>query len=224
MKIKHISDTHCHPFPKIEGYDIVIHSGDGSNNKNPYLNEKELFNFIEDFSKVKSKYKIYVPGNHDTSLEKGLIIKKDFENAGITLLISESIEIEGFKIWGSPYTPTFGDWAYMKARNKLDKVWNNIPIDTDIIVVHGPCKGILDLSYDKKGVLEYCGDNALKKRVLKIEPTLFLCGHIHNCKDIINAGYIKLSNYKTIFSNGSMVTDGKFGTYTSLGNEFEIFK
>jgi Icc-related predicted phosphoesterase len=67
-----------------------------------------------------------------------------------------------------------------------------------------------------------CGCSALKKRVLKIEPKLFLSGHIHNCEDIINAGTLKLSSYKTIFSNGSVVTDGKFGKLSSNGNILEI--
>lgn len=47
-------------------------------------------------------------------------------------------------------------------------------------------------------------------------------GHIHNCEDIINAGYTKQSSYGTIYSNGSVVTDGKFGITSSNGNIFEI--
>ena len=110
----------------------------------------------------------------------------------------------------------------MKARDKINRVWEHIPDDTDILVVHGPPKGIMDLTYSRENVLEACGCSALRKRVLKIEPKLFLSGHIHNCEDIINAGTLKLSAYKTIFSNGSVVTDGKFGLLSSNGNIFEI--
>ena len=60
------------------------------------------------------------------------------------------------------------------------------------------------------------------KKVIKIQPTLCLFGHIHNCEDIINAGTVKLSSYKTIFSNGSVVTDGKFGRLSSNGNILKI--
>jgi hypothetical protein len=49
-----------------------------------------------------------------------------------------------------------------------------------------------------------------------------LFGHIHNCKDIINAGMQKLSICDTWFSNGSVVTDGKFGKLSSNGNIIEI--
>jgi len=47
-------------------------------------------------------------------------------------------------------------------------------------------------------------------------------GHIHNCNDIINAGTRTIPGLDTIFSNGSVVTDGKFGKLSSNGNIFEI--
>lgn len=224
MKIWHVSDTHTyHDQLKIpEEIDIVIFSGDCSNPRDKFENEKEVRNFITWFSLLSIKYKIFIAGNHDSSIEFGLIKKSDFEQAGIIYLENEYIEIEGLKIWGSPHTPTFGNWCFMKAREKINKIWETIPDDTDIIIVHGPPKGILDLSYNREGILEFCGCNALKKRVLKIEPKLMLFGHIHNCEDIINAGILKLSSYKTIFSNGSVVTDGKFGQLSSNGNILEI--
>ena len=57
---------------------------------------------------------------------------------------------------------------------------------------------------------------------MEVKPKLMLFGHIHNCKDIVNAGTRKVSGLDTIFSNGSVVTDGKFGKLTSKGNIFEI--
>jgi Icc-related predicted phosphoesterase len=67
-----------------------------------------------------------------------------------------------------------------------------------------------------------CGDKSLLNRVLEVQPAYHLFGHIHNHKDIINAGIQKLSKYDTWFSNGSVVTDGKFGFLSSNGNVFEI--
>ena len=110
----------------------------------------------------------------------------------------------------------------MKARHKLHDVWKEIPDDTNVVVVHGPPKHIMDYAYNPNHILEACGCEALRKRILKLEPDLFLSGHIHNNDDIVNAGIMKLSNYKTIFSNGSVVTDRKFGKLTSNGNILEI--
>ena len=224
MNIWHISDTHTYHWLLTvpEGIDMVIHTGDCSNPRDPYINEKQVRDFLIWYHSLPIKYKIYVAGNHDTSIEKGLVDKQTFKDLGIIYLENEDVVIEGIKIWGSPYTPTFGNWAFMKARDKINRVWEHIPDDADIIAVHGPPKGIMDLSYSRENVLEYCGCNALKKRVLNIQPKLFLSGHIHNCEDIINAGTLKLSAYDTIFSNGSVVTDGKFGLLSSNGNVLKI--
>lgn len=225
MKIWHVSDTHTfHGLLKVpDGIDMVIHSGDCSNPKDPYKNEQEVRNFITWFSSLKIKHKIFVAGNHDTSIEKRLITKENFSSCGIHYLENESIEIEGIKIWGSPHTPTFGDWAFMKARDKLSRVWEHVPTDTDIVIVHGPPKGILDLSHNFNNDIENCGCGALMKRMLKFPPKLCLFGHIHNNKHLINAGTMKLSISHTIFSNGSVVTDGKFEYgLTSNGNILEL--
>jgi Icc-related predicted phosphoesterase len=224
MKIWHISDTHTfHGLLDIPAnIDMVIHSGDATNPRDPYKNEVEMRDFIDWYSLLPIKHKLYVAGNHDTSIERNFIIKDDFEKAGIIYLENDWIEIEGFKIWGSPITPTFGDWAFMKARHNTHEVWKHIPDDTDIVVVHGPPATILDLSYNRNNELEFCGDSSLKKRMLDLKPKLCLFGHIHNCEDIINAGIRKLSIRDTIYSNGSVVTDGKFGKLSSNGNIFEI--
>ncbi len=136
---------------------------------------------------------------------------------------NESVEIEGIKIWGSPITPTFGiGWAFNKNRMKTHEVWKQIPTDTDIVITHGPPSTILDLSYNRENELEFCGDTSLRKRIFEINPKLSLFGHIHNCEDIVNSGVRKMPNIDTIFSNGSVLPDGKFGTLISGGNFFEI--
>ena len=225
MKIWHISDTHTyHGLLDIpENIDIVIHSGDATNPKDPYLSEDEMQNFIYWYSLLPIKHKVFVAGNHDVCIERNFIKKDDFERAGIIYLENDWIEIERFKIWGSPITPTFGSgWAFNKNRAKTHEIWKHIPDNTDVVVVHGPPRGVLDLSYNRENELEFCGDTSLKKRMLDLKPKLCLFGHIHNCEDIINAGIMKLSIRDTIYSNGSVVTDGKFGKLSSNGNIFEI--
>lgn len=159
----------------------------------------------------------------NTSIEKKFVTKKDFEEAGIIYLENESVTIEGIKIFGSPHTPNFGNWAFMKERAKLERFWRlAIDEDVDIVVTHGPPKGVLDKSYDQRNNIESCGDKSLLNRILEVQPAYCLFGHIHNCKDIINAGVQKLSICDTWFSNGSVVTDGRFGKLSSYGNIIEI--
>jgi Icc-related predicted phosphoesterase len=225
MKILHISDTHgMHGLLNIPNdIDMIIHSGDCSNTNNPYFNLQEVLNFIEWYSTLNVKYKIFVPGNHDVSIEKRLITPGDITAKGIIYLENSFTQIEGLTIWGTPITPEFGiGWAWNKSRDKMHKIWDKIPVDTDIVISHGPPKGVMDLSYDRQNKLEFCGCSNMKKKILQLQPKLCLFGHIHSCQDIINAGTMKLSSYQTIFSNGSVATDGKFGTLTSQGNILEI--
>jgi len=226
MKIWHISDTHGfhHQLNMPEGIDLVIHTGDCSNRMDPYTNEPEVRQFIEWYEQVPIPNKIFIPGNHDTSIERNLIKGSDFISAGIHLLNHDWMDVGGIKIFGSPYTPTYGQWAFMKSRETINRVWEQIPEGMDIVAVHGPCKGILDLSRDRQNVLEFCGDGALRKHILnRVKPKYFLSGHIHNFEDIINTGFRHLPDYNITFSNAAGVTDRKFDLgITYQGNIFEI--
>lgn len=213
MRIWHISDTHSfHGLLKVpENVDMVIHSGDCSNPKSPYLNQFEVLNFIEWYASLDIKYKIFVAGNHDTSIERRLVTPADFVAKGIIYLENSFTQIEGLTIWGTPVTPEFGTgWAWNRKRDKMHKVWDSMPIDTDIMISHGPPKGILDLSRNRQHELEFCGCSNMKKKVLQLQPKLCLFGHIHNYEDIINAGTMQLNGCQTIFSNGTCVEDRRF--------------
>ena len=142
-----------------ENIDIAIFSGDCSNPQNTLENSFEVLTFLKWFGHLPIKYKVFVAGNHDVSVERRMILKEDFTNNGIIHLWDEEVIIEGVKVYGSPYTPSFSvGWAFNKDRGKLHKVWQGVPKDTDILVAHGPPKGVLDLSYSIDGKLEFCGD------------------------------------------------------------------
>ena len=69
MKLLHISDTHgfheMYPMERFNDIDVVVHSGDCSNYRDPYRNEPEVRAFIAWYRDVPVKDKIYVAGNHD---------------------------------------------------------------------------------------------------------------------------------------------------------------
>jgi len=225
MNIWHISDTHSfHNLLTIpKDIDIVIHSGDASNYKDIYKNETEFKDFLYWYSRLPIKYKIFVAGNHDGVVENNLFdIKKQMKDENIIYLENSDVTINNIKIWGSPHTPTFGNWSFMKSRQKISRVWDDIPEDTDVIICHGPPKGVLDLTINRNNDIERCGCNAFKKRILQINPKLVLFGHIHNYKDITNSGTLKLATSNTIYSNGSVVTDREFGKLSSNGNILNI--
>lgn len=230
MKILHISDTHgfhsVFPNERFKDIEIVVHSGDCSNYKDPYRNNNEVLDFIEWYKNVPVKHKIFVAGNHDTSIERRLITPGHFAEAGIVYLENQATIIDGVKFYGSPITPTFGDWSFMKSRGKMHEVWQNVPDDTDVLIVHGPPKGIRDLSFNRDGNLEMCGDQSLMKRCYALKDTLkAVCfGHIHNMDGVeTNQGVSIYSRAKTIFSNAACVYDGRFDFgLTSHGNIIDL--
>lgn len=223
MRIWHISDTHCNEKlltipPDI---DLIIHSGDATNNRTTFINFNEMKNFIEWYKVIPIKNKIYVAGNHDTSVYNRQIIKQDFESEGIIYLELESIEINGLKIFGNPYTPTYKNWAFMKDRGKLTPIYDLIPNDTNILISHGPPKGILDSSVSPSNVLEQCGCKELSNRIKYLKDLkLVAFGHIHSRGYCINHGIRILDNIT--YSNGAVVEDGKMGQIIYNGSIIEL--
>jgi Icc-related predicted phosphoesterase len=84
------------------------------------------------------------------------------------------VEIEGVRIFGSPYTQYYskGAFQYLVDRDKF--VWSNLPDGIDLLVTHSPPYGILDKTKDKS-----VGSPALRTRVEQIRPRLHIFGHIH---------------------------------------------
>ena len=205
MKIYCISDTHGkHASLELKEADIIIHAGDATCQRDPNLNAPELEAFFNWFSSLNMyKYKIYIPGNHDTSFAKNLVpVPKN-----ITVLCHNEIEIEGCRIFGSPYTPTFGvGWAYNVDRGKIGRLWNQIPDDIDILVTHGPAKGILDLTIDRDtNNPRQCGCGSLLHEIKVKSPKYHVFGHLHDERGIFNAGRLELPLIKTVFINVSVV-------------------
>lgn len=189
MKITAISDTHGkHKQLKLNGGDLLIHAGDISS----FGNKEEVNCFLVWFSNQNFKHKIFIAGNHDFCFENQFqdIIIPD----SITYLNDSGVEIEGVHIWGSPITPTFCNLAFNRDRgDEINMHWNKIPINTDILVTHGPPFGILDETetYFKAG----CKNLLEKINQLNLKYHIF--GHIHEAFGVVkkdNVTYINASS------------------------------
>lgn len=210
MKIQLTSDTHGHHNQLVieEDVDMIIHAGDSTNYFDPTMNHKEFHDFITWWELLDVKYKLLIAGNHDAWALKQYN-KDRVKESGIYLEHSE-VEIEGIKIFGSPYTPTFGNWYFNINRSKISRYWEVIPDGLDILVTHGPPKNILDLTYNQSNKLESVGDSALLKVVEKKQPKYHVFGHVHDDKDLKNYGSRKINGIETEFLNVSAVKDGRF--------------
>lgn len=203
MKIWTISDTHCKhgqlDLPDPKDVDMVIHAGDAGGHRELSINDAQVRDFLEWFEALPYKYKIYVPGNHDTSVEAGF---HDFTKyPSITVLQHESITIEGINIFGSPYTPSFNNWAFNIARHKINAYWEKIPDESDIVITHGPPQGILDSTINHHNRMEKPGDSALLNHIQRVKPKYHIFGHFHDERGIFNCGSFTPTESKTTYIN-----------------------
>jgi Icc-related predicted phosphoesterase len=154
---------------------MLIHCGDFSGRGN----YEDHYKFAKAFGSYPHKYKIVIPGNHDIYSEaQPEVVRSLFKENGITLLIDEAAEFEGKKFYGSPWTPTFGRWSWMKNRGpSIGKMRENIPSGLDVLITHGPPYGILDLSIYGN---VHCGCEELIKAIYDKKPKHHVFGHIHS--------------------------------------------
>ncbi|MCK5898016.1 MAG: metallophosphoesterase [Methylococcales bacterium] len=170
-----ISDTHSyHDTLTLGAGDILIHCGDFTR----YGSLEDTQSFAHFMAAQDFKYKIAIAGNHDACFENDEKnqAEKILKDHGIIYLNDSGIEINGLKIWGSPIQPAFYNWSFNRERGAdIEKHWQLIPDDTDLLLTHGPVFGILDVVH--RGINVGCED--LLKTVQKIKPKIHACGHIH---------------------------------------------
>ncbi|HEY8560704.1 MAG TPA: metallophosphoesterase [Pyrinomonadaceae bacterium] len=181
MRIVCLSDTHNRHggFAVPEG-DLLIHAGDGTvRGTMPEIEE-----FLNWFSGLPHRHKIFVAGNHDWFYETdNRLARLMTARFNIRYLQDSSTEIGGSKIYGSPFQPRFFDWAFNLNRGaELAAKWKLIPDDIDVLVTHGPPHNILDEVPGKYGA-ENAGCEDLRRRVEEIagfgKLKLHVFGHIH---------------------------------------------
>lgn len=221
VKVVCISDTHTkHWNVKVPDGDILIHAGDITNSGELWL----LEGFLGWLASLPHKHKIVIGGNHDWCFEKfhpygkgGLKMIEEYSEKMMYLHHEVGvIEEYGLKIFGSPYTPFFCDWAFNIHRGRLKPYWDVIPDDTDILVTHGPCYGILD--HNRAG--EKCGDYELLTRVKEIKKVkgnklkYHIFGHIHTN----NKEPQTMRKFGMKFVNASILDEGY-----SIQNEPVVF-
>lgn len=177
MKIALMSDSHNNQDQvRVPDADMLIHSGDFSDN------ERQALAFANWFRNLPHRHKVIIPGNHDRYAAFYPSILREAFGPEVTYLENQGVEIEGFNIWGSPQTPTFGyGWAFNSDRGgDIRRYWDKIPENTHILITHGPPMGILDTVLDYQENMQHVGCEELLARLHHLkELKLHVFGHIH---------------------------------------------
>lgn len=197
MKHVLISDTHGQygMLRDLPPADVLIHCGDATK----YGSRNELKKFAEIYGALPHKTKILIAGNHDTCFQKHEVESRGIvAYEGIAYLQDEARVFNGIVYYGIPWTLNFYDWSFMTDETgMLDKL-SKVPVETDVLITHGPPKYILDLAGG-----EHTGSIALRTDVQwNIRPKLHVFGHIHE-------GYGTRQFEETMYINCSLL-DGYY--------------
>lgn len=205
MKIVFISDTHdLHANVQVPDGDILIHAGDAT----MLGRMNEIAAFGKWFREQPHKHKVFVPGNHDWMFQKNRTMALQLLNNGIigdaggriNYLEDGLVTINGLRIWGSPWQPTFFDWAFNLDRGEaIKRKWDLIPEGLDILITHGPPMGVHDQISPHLGS-EHLGDEELMAAVERAKPKIHVFGHIHG-------GYGQTQYVNTLFVNAAICNE-----------------
>jgi len=135
-----------------------------------------------------------VAGNHDFVFEKGH--PKFDRPLPWTYLQDSATTVDGLSIWGTPWQPTFYNWAFNLDEPVLAAKWDLVPDGTDVLLLHGPPFGYGDPT--PRGPV---GSESLLRRIEALQPRLAVAGHIHSGYGVYKIG-------ATTFVNAAHVDEG----------------
>jgi predicted phosphodiesterase len=201
MRLVCLSDTHnLHARLSVPDGDVLVHAGDATMQGS----EGELRRFADWLRGLPHRRKVVVAGNHDWLCERQPGRAAEILE-GLDYLLDSAVEIGGLRFWGSPWQPWFLSWAFNLPRGEaLQAKWDLIPPATDVLVTHGPPRGLLDevetLTSRVLNALSaldgHVGCAELRATVEALAPRVHVFGHIHE-------GYGQRRERDTLYVNAS---------------------
>ncbi len=191
MRIVAVADTHCYErhLGALPDGDVFVHAGD--------LLQRgtidELCQAAEWLRALPHAHKLVVAGNHDWCFQRAPVVAARALAGAATYLEDAGTTIEGVSFWGSPWQPEFFGWAFNLRRGAaLREKWSRIPAGLDVLITHGPPRGIGDLVQG-----DHAGCDDLLAAIAERRPRLHLFGHIHEAGGFWQRGDTAFANVTT---------------------------
>lgn len=173
MRIVAVADTHLyHGDLRVPDGDVFVHAGDMCRGGSL----AELEEAAAWIRGLPHALKIVVAGNHDWCFVREPEAARAALGPDVVYLEDSGHDCAGLRVWGSPWQPAYGGWAFNLPRGApLAEKWARIPAGLDVLITHGPPQGFGDRSWTS--VRGGCVD--LRARVEAVRPRVHLFGHIH---------------------------------------------
>jgi Icc-related predicted phosphoesterase len=191
MKLLLFSDLHADAaaarrlVERARGVDVVVSAGDLGN-------VRRNLRVSIDVLKAIDRPVVLVAGNNESTEElaaacRGWAQAHVLHGSGVTIAGVEFFGLGG----GVPVTP-FGAWSWDFTEEQAAALLASCPAGC-VLVSHSPPKGAVDVSSSGQSL----GSVAVREAVLRLQPRLVVCGHIHACagqtarlgaSPVVNAG------------------------------------
>ena len=199
MRVALTSDTHGYTVAIPPDIDAVLHAGDIG----PDIHAAEWFrdNFYP--WAARAGVPIFATfGNHDFIGQSdcaNLLGEREQLPPGapdnLRLVVDEQCDVLGVPVWFTPWSVRFFDWAFMADEAKLKEKYLRIPMNTQVIVTHGPPHGYGDLTIDQGRA----GSVALTARMRELTALrLVVTGHIHEAFGVYDASGVAVYNVSMV--------------------------
>ena len=156
-----------------------------------YQNERKKLQEVGHNSKLCELEMNYSP--------KNIKLLKNIPNSHF--LFHETLELLGYKFFGTAYVPPCDEWAFMLEEEERAQKFAEIPSDTDILITHAAPYDLLDGPQDKSIPRTLDGCHILRHEVLnRIKPLYHCIGHTHD-------GYGQMVENGIHFQNACIVNE-----------------
>ncbi len=173
MKLLLFSDLHADAtaarrlVQRARAVDALVGAGD-------FGNVRREVRVCLDVLRHSGKPAVLVAGNNESTEELAAVCR-DWPQAQV--LHGSAVNIAGVEFFGLgggvPVTP-FGSWSYDFTEEQATELLAGCPTGC-VLVSHSPPRGVVDV--DSRG--RSLGSAAVRDAVLRCEPLLVVCGHIH---------------------------------------------
>uniref|UniRef100_A0A7S0ZVA7 Calcineurin-like phosphoesterase domain-containing protein n=1 Tax=Noctiluca scintillans TaxID=2966 RepID=A0A7S0ZVA7_NOCSC len=138
-----VSDTHNRhdELGTLPDGDVLLHAGDWST-QGTVQEEEEFRTWI---LALPHRHKVFVNGNHERVMRQSSKEQIRQRFPGCTYLEDDGCEIEGVRLFGSPWCDV---GAYFARGSDAAAKWAAIPEDTHVLITHLPPEGVRDLAIE----------------------------------------------------------------------------